>query len=233
MEKTQSKTHPTPIPSEQFFLDTNVIWSRGCEYEYFHKPCKKLLTSANRKYTSKTVKKELKKVIKRRKTYYVRLLSWKHKPKKERQLKGIKEYLKQISFNENDTKFLNAIRGYILRDRRGQDWLGFYRLYIDLIESQISECLTKEITKPLLPQAKQGSAYEFLNSVVENRVDCQIVLDMIDGFRKSNQNINFTTGDYKDIILQNNTIQQWYTTFFKKESFFEILSITEAVKRLR
>ena len=233
MEKTISQIQPPAKAKYQLFLDTNVIMSRACEYENNHHKCKKILTSKYNIYTSKTVKRELKKLVRRRKDYRDKLILWKYESKDSKQQQGINKYLKQISFNRNDLRFLKRIRVFLLKEQRGRDWIGMYQLHVDLIETRIEECLEKEIIKPLLPVVKDRAAFKSLLTIITNSVDCQIVLDMMFGIKKRRQQINFITDDYNDIIQQNAAIQRWYTTFFKQTgSFLEILSVSEAVKRI-
>ncbi len=218
----------TTTQPNSFFLDSNIFLGGILEYETFHRQCKRLLTSKSNNYTSVTVRKEVTKVIARRKKYYNKLLISKYQKTVD-----INEYIEKIALYESDVNFLKNIRKFIINKLRGEDWYGMYRTHLMLIEQMFDKCLASDVINPLIKKSIDKKALNGINTILNNRTDSQILLDMIYEFKAKNEFMYFTTSDYEDFINNEEEILHWVSTFFKTQNFFGIIGISKAISIIK
>lgn len=234
--KTNQTKEKQSNDTESFFLDTNIIIGRVYESERNHLKCKQLLTSQNIKYTSESVKKEALALLRRRKNYYKEFLVLKYnlkntKNKVERK-RMINELIYKIAINKSDYYFLKRSVEYILNKYWTKGGLEYYRTIMDHREKELTKCFDDEIENPIIKKSTNHGVINSVNVIINNRNDSQILVDMIQEFIKTNEEINFTTMDKKDLLEKYREIQLWFKGYFDRACFFEIIGISEAFKKL-
>lgn len=197
------------------------------EHHPIHRKCKRLLQADVGKFTCKTVERELKRIQQRRRDYNKLLVAYKYKPETD-----YTTYVKGLAIPPTDKQFLLRIRQYLLNNYRGKDWFGMYRIHQEIITKEIARCLETEIENPLVKRANDALLFSAINTIVTNKVDCQILADMIVGLRNTISELNFTTEDKQDFLNNKTAITQLYENHFKTVCFFRILKVQEALHLL-
>lgn len=211
----------------QFFLDTNIILARVLEHHSLHRLCKQLLKTPVTKFTSESVRRELQKIHTRRRDYYGLLLAHKYQRKTD-----YKAYIEGLPIPKSDKAFLKQVQRFIHEKYRRADWYGMYRTHLDIINKEFTQCFQTEIEMPLVAQANDSNLFSEINRIIQNKADCQILLDMIVGLRHITNPLFFTTQDKKDYLSKQTDIQRWYEAYFQSPCFFQMGDIREALAHL-
>jgi hypothetical protein len=143
-------------------------------------------------YTSESVSEELKRVSKRRKDFYGKMVSF-------YQQKGDLYLFSLDEMNPNDRSSFERLI-HQLRKMKGKDVLLYLRQLIFAVEEGI-EVLLDRIQKPLIPRYKDPYREDLIFAIIQNRQDSYVICDFI-AWALTSDKAYFTTLDDTD-ILQN------------------------------